>query len=66
VIHGVSFSVVEGEVVAVIGSNGAGKTTLFRAVCGLHRQSLGIVTFKGERITGRRAHVIARRGLCYV
>ena len=66
VIHGVSFSVVEGEVVAVIGSNGAGKTTLFRAVCGLHRQTRGIVTFKGERITGRRAHVIARRGLCYV
>jgi branched-chain amino acid transport system ATP-binding protein len=66
VIHGVSFSVDEGEVVAVIGSNGAGKTTLFRAVCGLHRHSRGIVTFKGERITGRRAHVIARRGLCYV
>jgi branched-chain amino acid transport system ATP-binding protein len=66
VIHGVSFSVIEGEVVAVIGSNGAGKTTLFRAVCGLHRQTRGIVTFKGERITGRRAHVIARRGLCYV
>jgi branched-chain amino acid transport system ATP-binding protein len=66
VIHDVSFSVVEGEVVAVIGSNGAGKTTLFRAVCGVHRQSRGIVTFKGERITGRRAHLIARRGLCYV
>ena len=66
VIHRVSFAVAEGEVVAVIGSNGAGKTTLFRAVCGLHRPSRGVVTFKGERITRRRAHVIARRGLCYV
>jgi branched-chain amino acid transport system ATP-binding protein len=66
VIHRVSLSVAEGEVVAVIGSNGAGKTTLFRAVCGLHRPTRGTVTFKGERITGRRAHVIAKRGLCYV
>ena len=66
VIHRVSLSVAEGEVVAVIGSNGAGKTTLFRAVCGLHRPTRGTVTFQGERISGRRAHVIAKRGLCYV
>jgi branched-chain amino acid transport system ATP-binding protein len=66
VIHRVSLSVAEGEVVAVIGSNGAGKTTLFRAVCGLHRPNRGTVTFKGERISGRRAHVIAQRRLCYV
>jgi branched-chain amino acid transport system ATP-binding protein len=66
VIHRVSLSVAEGEVVAVIGSNGAGKTTLFRAVCGLHRLTRGTVTFKGERISGRRAHVIAKRRLGYV
>ncbi len=66
VIHRVSLSVAEGEVVAVIGSNGAGKTTLFRAVCGLHRPTRGTVTFQGERISGRRPHVIAKRGLCYV
>ena len=66
VIHRVSLSVAEGEVVAVVGSNGAGKTTLFRAVCGLHRPTRGTVTFQGERISGRRAHVIAKRGLCYV
>jgi branched-chain amino acid transport system ATP-binding protein len=66
VIHRVSLSVAEGEVVAVIGSNGAGKTTLFRAVCGLHRSTRGTVTFKNARISGRRAHVIAKRGLCYV
>jgi branched-chain amino acid transport system ATP-binding protein len=66
VIHQVSLSVAEGEMVAVIGSNGAGKTTLFRAVCGLHRPTRGTVTFKGERISGRRAYVIAKRRLCYV
>jgi branched-chain amino acid transport system ATP-binding protein len=66
VVREVSLTVDEGEVVAVIGSNGAGKTTLFRALCGLLRPSRGTVTFAGERISGRRAHDVARRGLAYV
>jgi branched-chain amino acid transport system ATP-binding protein len=66
IVHGVSFSVAEREVVVVIGSNGAGKTTLFRAVCGLMRATRGTVTFDGRSITGRRAHEVARRGLAYV
>jgi branched-chain amino acid transport system ATP-binding protein len=66
IVHEVSFSVAEREVVAVIGSNGAGKTTLFRAVCGLTRASRGAVTFDGQSISGRRAYDIARRGLAYV
>jgi branched-chain amino acid transport system ATP-binding protein len=65
VVHDVSLTVDESEVVAVIGSNGAGKTTLFRALCGLMR-SRGTVTFAGERISGLRAHEVARRGLAYV
>jgi branched-chain amino acid transport system ATP-binding protein len=66
IVHRVSLTVAEGEVVAVIGSNGAGKTTLFRAVCGLLRSSHGTVSFDGRSIGGRRAHEIARRGLAYV
>jgi branched-chain amino acid transport system ATP-binding protein len=66
VVHRVSFSVDEGEAVAVIGSNGAGKTTLFKALCGLLRASRGAVTLDGESISGRRAHDIARLGLGYV
>ena len=62
VVSGVSFEVAEGEAVAVIGSNGAGKTTLFHAICGLRRASGGEVRLDGVRITGRRAHDIARRG----
>jgi branched-chain amino acid transport system ATP-binding protein len=65
VVHRVSFAVGEGEAVAVIGSNGAGKTTLFRAIAGLLRAS-GSVTFDGQRVSGCRAHQIARRGLAYV
>lgn len=66
VIHGVSMSVAERDVVAVIGSNGAGKTTLFRAICGLVRPSAGEIRFDGGPITGRRPNDIARRGLAYV
>jgi branched-chain amino acid transport system ATP-binding protein len=66
IVHEVSLSVAEREVVALIGSNGAGKTTLFRAICGLLPPSRGTVTLDGRRITGRRAHAIARRGLAYV
>jgi branched-chain amino acid transport system ATP-binding protein len=66
VVHGVTFTVAEGEAVAVIGSNGAGKTTLFCAICGLLRPSGGAVHLDGVRITGRRAHEIARLGIAYV
>jgi branched-chain amino acid transport system ATP-binding protein len=66
VVHQVSLTVAEREVVAVIGSNGAGKTTLFRAICGLERASAGTVAFDGAAIGRRRAHQIARRGLAYV
>jgi branched-chain amino acid transport system ATP-binding protein len=66
VVHGISFTVDEREVVALVGSNGAGKTTLFRAVCGLLRSSRGQVTLAGRSIGGRPAYEIARRGLAYV
>ena len=63
VVHQVSFTVAEGAAVAIIGSNGAGKTTLLRTICGLRRASAGEVRLDGVRITGRRAHDVARRGL---
>jgi branched-chain amino acid transport system ATP-binding protein len=66
VVRGATLEVNEGEAVAVIGSNGAGKTTLFRAVCGLLAATSGQVSFAGQPIARRRAHVIARGGLAYV
>jgi branched-chain amino acid transport system ATP-binding protein len=66
VVHDVTLTVAESEVVALVGSNGAGKTTLFRAVAGLLRPSRGTVRFAGADITRRRAHRIARRGLAFV
>ncbi|MEZ5447019.1 MAG: ATP-binding cassette domain-containing protein, partial [Gammaproteobacteria bacterium] len=62
-INGLSLSVEQGELRGVIGPNGAGKTTLFNVISGIYRPTKGEVLFEGERIDGRPASEIARRGL---
>lgn len=66
VVHGVSFAVSEGEVVAVIGANGAGKTTLLRSISGLNRPLAGRVTLDSRDITGASPARIARLGIAHV
>jgi branched-chain amino acid transport system ATP-binding protein len=65
-IKGISFSVGEGEIVAMLGANGAGKTTTQKTVSGMLRPSAGSITFEGERIDGTPAHNLIRRGICHV
>ncbi len=50
VIHGLSLSVADGEVVTLVGSNGAGKTTTLKSISGLLRPVSGSIVFVGERI----------------
>jgi len=59
----ISFQVKRGEIVSVIGPNGAGKSTLFGCVTGFHRVDKGRVLFKGQDITNRKPHTIARLGV---
>jgi branched-chain amino acid transport system ATP-binding protein len=59
----VSFSLQEGEIVALIGPNGAGKTTLVNLMTGVHAPSAGKVIFKGEDVTRQKPFQAARRGL---
>jgi branched-chain amino acid transport system ATP-binding protein len=66
VLRGVSLSVAEHEIVAVVGANGAGKSTLLRTISGLITARRGTVRFAGEDITGRRADQIVDRGLIMV
>ena len=53
VLHEVSLTVAEGEIVSLVGANGAGKTTLIRTIVGLVRARAGRVDFRGDRIDGR-------------
>jgi len=50
VLHGVSFEVPAGAIVAILGANGAGKTTLMRALSGLIRAQAGSIELDGKRI----------------
>jgi branched-chain amino acid transport system ATP-binding protein len=66
ILHGVSFDMRAGEVVALVGRNGAGKSTTMKAVMGLLPPAKGTVTFDGHAIAGREPFEIARLGLGYV
>jgi branched-chain amino acid transport system ATP-binding protein len=59
----VSLTVPEGAVVALLGSNGAGKTTTLNAIAGLIPVAGGMISFGAERIDGRPAYSIVRKGL---
>lgn len=62
-LHGVSFDVEEGELVAIIGANGAGKTTLLMAISGIVPVRSGVVLYRRRLITGLAAHEMMRQGI---
>jgi len=66
VIHGLSLSVADGEVVTLVGSNGAGKTTTLKSISGLLRPVTGSIVFDGERIDTMQPHDIIARGVVQV
>jgi branched-chain amino acid transport system ATP-binding protein len=65
-LKGISFTVGEGEIVALLGANGAGKTTTQKTVSGMLRPVDGTITFDGKRIDGVPAHELIRLGICHV
>ena len=65
VLHGIDFSVDEGEVVVILGANGAGKTTTLRALSGVIG-ARGRVAFAGDEIVGWRTERISAAGIAHV
>jgi branched-chain amino acid transport system ATP-binding protein len=65
VLHGVDFTVDDGEIVGILGPNGAGKTTALRAVSGL-LDLVGSVRLEGRELRGCPAHRVAAWGVAHV
>ena len=63
---GVSLTVQENEIVALLGSNGAGKTTCLRTISGLLAPANGTISFCGAPIHGSRPYEIVRKGIAHV
>jgi len=58
-----SFTVTEGEIVALIGPNGAGKTTAFALISGFLHPDAGQIRFRGRSIVGRAPHQVCALGI---
>lgn len=66
VVWDVSFSVEQGEVLALLGRNGAGKTTVLRAIMGLNPVHTGHIEFDGKDLGRLPTYGRIRRGIGFV
>jgi ABC-type branched-subunit amino acid transport system ATPase component len=66
ILHDVSISVNQGDIVSIIGPNGAGKSTLLKSIFGLLKPKSGKVLLRDKDITGLKPNRIAQNGVSYV
>lgn len=66
VLHDVSLSIQENEVVALLGSNGAGKSTLLNTIQGIIKPTSGSIWFLGKSIENLPAHKVIAEGIAQV
>jgi branched-chain amino acid transport system ATP-binding protein len=64
-LFGVSITVRDKSVMALLGANGSGKTTVVRVCCGLVKPTTGHLFYQGTEITGRRPYRLARLGIVH-
>ena len=64
-VKGISLTVGQGQIVALIGANGAGKSTTLRAISGLLRVASGKIIFDGQDITNASARKILSLGVAH-
>jgi branched-chain amino acid transport system ATP-binding protein len=65
ILHGLDFTVHEGECIGLLGRNGAGRTTTLRAMLGLTGRRTGSIRIHGSETIGLPPHRIARLGVGY-
>jgi branched-chain amino acid transport system ATP-binding protein len=65
-LRGVSLTVGDGEMVALVGANGAGKTTTLRTVSGMLSPAGGSITFDGDRIDGLAPYKVIGHGVAHL
>ena len=71
-LHGISFEINKGDVVALLGSNGAGKTTILKTIMRLfydlkeQQPEKGTIEFMGQRIDRKDTSDIVKMGIGYV
>lgn len=66
VVDRVSFDVLDGEIVGLLGRNGAGKTTSFRMTMGMISPEQGEVVFNGQDVGDLPMYQRAQRGMGYL
>jgi len=62
-VNNLNIDVYEGEAVGLMGPNGAGKTTVINIISGQYKPDMGMVTFKGNKISGLPPHSICHLGI---
>lgn len=65
-VWGVSFTVTQGEIVALVGANGAGKSTILKTVSGILRPRQGGIFFGGSPLHTLEPHRLIERGIAHV
>lgn len=65
-IKGISFTVNQGEIIALIGANGAGKTTTLQTITGLIPSKAGKIVYDGKEITKLAGHKLVSMGIAHV
>ena len=63
---GVSFHILPGEIVSIVGANGAGKTSLIRAIAGMQHARAGAIRFCGREIKGMDSAAVCELGIAQV
>lgn len=64
-LHGVSLTVDEGEIVALLGANGAGKSTTLLTISGIVRADKGKIVYRNEEISKKKPSEIVKMGIAH-